>query len=216
VATAHATESGHMKGANLVERGLTAVLSQTLRTIVHSRLEVGMAAYRTRYGRAEVLLLEPERDDYLMFFTNIFGLSDRRAVCEHAYSSTRRYLCAHHAELAPVFARHGVTLRREALLGERNLWQQVDLPRHLYAPPPARRRGRAGWRAGDLAAGQNGRRPLRAEAETSQLASVQDEPAASRKPATAAAAAVVGRLDEALRRLEQLVALAAEEAAPPA
>jgi NTE family protein len=129
VDTVHAVERGYMKGGNLVELGLPAVLSQTLRTIVHSRLEVGMAAYAAKYGKADVVLLEPERDDYLMAFTNIFGFSERRAVCEHAYHSTRRYLLAHYDAISEVFARHGVILRRDVLLEERDLWEQVGLSR---------------------------------------------------------------------------------------
>jgi NTE family protein len=135
VDTAHAVESGLLEGANLSDRGLPSVLSQTLRTIIHSRLEVGMAAYRDKYGSSDVVLLEPERDDYLMFFTNIFSFAERRAVCEHAYRSTRRYLLAHHDDLAPVLARHGVTLRRDVLVEERDLWHQVGLPQGVRTRP---------------------------------------------------------------------------------
>jgi NTE family protein len=171
VDTSQAVASGLMRGGNLVERGLPAVLSQTLRTIVHSRLEIGMAAYGVRYEDAEVLLLEPERTDYLMAFTNIFGFSERRAVCEHAYRSTRRWLLANHGHLSAVLARHGVTLRRDVLEEERDLWQQVGLPRaeRKRAAPPA-----------------------------------PSSPAPS--PPSPSPPAVVHRLDDALARLERLVA----------
>lgn len=142
VDTAHAVEGGLMR-RSLVERGLPSVLSQTLRTIVRSRLEVGMAAYRDKYS-ADVLLLEPAHDDYLMFFTNIFGFSERRAVCEHAYRSTRHHLLTNYDRLAPVFARHGVTLRQDVLAEDRNLWEQVGLE------PVERSRRRRGA-AADLA-----------------------------------------------------------------
>jgi NTE family protein len=136
VDTVHAVESGVMAGGNLVDRGLPTVLSQSLRTIIHSRLEVGMAAYGNRYGDAAVVLLEPAPDDYLMFFTNIFGFSERRAVCEHAYLSTRRHLLARFDELAPVFARHGIVLRRDVLEEERHLWDMVGVPTPLPAARP--------------------------------------------------------------------------------
>jgi NTE family protein len=138
VDTAHAVESGLMKRGNLVDRGLPTVLSQTLRTIIHSRLDVGMASYKTKYEGAEVVLLEPEHDDYLMFFTNIFGFSERRAVCEHAYRSTRRHLLKHYSTLAEAFGRHGVTLRRDVLLEERGLWAQVGLPQYAATPAATR------------------------------------------------------------------------------
>jgi NTE family protein len=129
VDTIHAVDAGVMKKPNLLDRGLPTVLSQTFRTVVHSRLEVGMAAYEIKFKDANVVLIEPQRDDYLMFFTNIFGFAERRAVCEYAYDATRRDLLARFDELAPIFARHGVTLRRDVLEEQRNLWKQVQLDR---------------------------------------------------------------------------------------
>jgi NTE family protein len=129
VDTIRAVEAGMMKKSNLLDWGLPTVLSQTFRTMVHSRLEVGMATYETRFKGANVVLIEPQRDDYLMFFTNIFGFAERRAVCEYAYQATRRDLLARFDELAPIFTRHGVTLRRDVLEEKRNLWEQVQLDR---------------------------------------------------------------------------------------
>ena len=125
---ANAMESGWMSRNKLLSQGLPTVLSQTFRTLVHSRLEVGMAAYERRFADRDVVLIEPRRDDYKMFLTNIFGLAERREVCEHAYQATRRSLLERYDELAPVLARHGVTLRRDVLLETRHLWDQVSLP----------------------------------------------------------------------------------------
>ena len=129
VDTVRAVEAGMMKKPNLVDWGLPTVLSQTFRTLVHSRLEVGMASYERKFKGADVVLVKPRRDDYLMFFTNIFGFSERQAVCEYAYEATRRDLLERYDELAPLFARHGVTLRRDVLEEKRNLWEQVQLDR---------------------------------------------------------------------------------------
>jgi hypothetical protein len=111
----------------LIRRGLPAVLSQALRTLIHSRMEVGFAAYHERYRDADIVLLEPEREDHTMFFTNIFSFSSRRAVCEHAYETTRRLLLARFSELEPVFARHGLTLRRDRLESPRGMWAGLGL-----------------------------------------------------------------------------------------
>jgi predicted acylesterase/phospholipase RssA len=136
VDTVRAVEAGLLRRGKLVDRGLPTVLSQTFRTLIHSRLEAGMAAYRTRYRDADVVLLEPRRDDYAMFFTNIFGFAERRAVAEHAYRATRRDLLARYDELAPVLARHGITLRRDVLEdADLDLWRGVGLSQ----PAPDRR-----------------------------------------------------------------------------
>jgi hypothetical protein len=104
---------------------LPAVLSQTIRTVIHSRLENGLASYQTKFKGADVVLIEPHRDDYMMFFTNIFSFSERRAVCEYSYNSVRRDLLARYDELAPIFARHGLTLRKDVLEEKRSLWLGV-------------------------------------------------------------------------------------------
>ncbi|HMB54425.1 MAG TPA: patatin-like phospholipase family protein, partial [Thermoanaerobaculia bacterium] len=123
VDTARAVEAGVMKRGKLIDRGLPTVLSQTLRTLIRSRLGVGMKAYEKEFPGSDVVLLEPKRDDYRMFFTNVFSFSDRRATCEHAYRETLGELRRRREELEPVLARHGITLRDSVLADEgRDLW----------------------------------------------------------------------------------------------
>ena len=62
-----------------------------------------------------------------MFFTNIFRFSSRKQVVEHAYASTRRQLRERAEEIGPVLARHGLTLRTDVLIEERDLWEGVGL-----------------------------------------------------------------------------------------
>jgi predicted acylesterase/phospholipase RssA len=127
VDTVRAVEEGVMRRGRLVDRGLPSVLAQTFRTLIHSRMRVGMKAYEGRY-KAKVILLEPKRDDYRMFFTNIFGFADRRTVCEHAYQQTRAELRRRYHEFAPIFESHGLELRREVLFDlDRDLWAGVGL-----------------------------------------------------------------------------------------
>ncbi|HKB93188.1 MAG TPA: patatin-like phospholipase family protein, partial [Gaiellaceae bacterium] len=110
-------------------RGLPTVLSQTFRTLIHSRLVVGMKGYGRRYPDAEVLLFEPDRDDYRMFFANVFSFSARRKVAASAYRSMRRDLLERSDDLAPILRRSGLRLRREVLEDEtRDLWEGVGLP----------------------------------------------------------------------------------------
>jgi len=128
VDTADAVEAGVMKRGRLIDRGLPTVLSQTFRTLVHSRLTVGLSSYTPRYPGQQVVLIEPSRADYRMFFTNIFRFSSRKAVCEHAYHNTRLQLLDRREELEPIFARHGIRYRDEVLLNpEREVWDASGL-----------------------------------------------------------------------------------------
>lgn len=119
VDTAPGEVSGALPDGALLRQGLTGVLSQTFRTLVHSRLEVGMASYAERYPGADVVLFEPARDAYDMFFGNLFSLTSRREICELAYEMTRTDLRNRADELGPVLGRHGVRIRNEVLAGGR-------------------------------------------------------------------------------------------------
>lgn len=98
----------------IIEGGLPTVLSQTFRAIIQSRLTVGIEKYRATHPDADVVLFEPDRNDADLFFTNLFSYSGRRRLAEHAYQVTRRQLLDRADELAPLFARHGLTLDRSA------------------------------------------------------------------------------------------------------
>jgi hypothetical protein len=115
------------KGA-LHRRGLPAILSQTFRTMIHSRMVVGMARYHAHYPTADVVLFEPARREYRLFFGSIFSFRARREVCEIAYRATRRDLWRRRATLGPIFRRHGYRLRLDLLRDEeRTVWEGVGL-----------------------------------------------------------------------------------------
>jgi predicted acylesterase/phospholipase RssA len=111
---------------HLVEGGLPVVLAQTFRSIIHSRMQTGIAKYELEYKNADVVLFEPSSDDDDMFFTNLFSYSGRKRLSEHAYRNTRAELLRRYDELLPKFARHGVSIRREVLLDpQRSLKRQL-------------------------------------------------------------------------------------------
>ena len=128
VDTSKAVALGAMKRGNLIDRGMPGVMSQTFRTLIHSRMATGMAAYRERYEGADLVLFEPRPDDYTMFFTNVFSFAARKEVVQHAYRSTLRQLAARVDEVGPVFERHGLRLREDVLARpDYDLWQSVGL-----------------------------------------------------------------------------------------
>jgi predicted acylesterase/phospholipase RssA len=92
----------------LVEGGLPAVLSQTFRTLIHSRLEIGMKSYEHSHPGTDIVLLEPERDDPEFFFTNPFSYSQRRRLAEHAFQRTREVLRHRRVSIGAKLARHGL------------------------------------------------------------------------------------------------------------
>lgn len=106
--------SMHAPG-KLAQGGLLAVLSQTLRAIIHSRVEIGMANYAVTYPHSDIVLIEPSQEDADMFFTNLFSYNNRRRMCESAYQNTRMMLWQRRHELGPVLRRHGLRLKLSVL-----------------------------------------------------------------------------------------------------
>lgn len=133
-ATAAALE-GRLPDDVIVQSGLPAVLSQTFRTLIHSRLRVGFARYSARFPDADVVLLEPDEEEYELFFANVFSFRSRRHICRSGYEATRRTLRQRYDELSPILASHGLTLRRDILDdASRDLWSSAGLEYEVLEP----------------------------------------------------------------------------------
>ncbi len=128
---------------NLADEGLPTVLSQTFRSLIYSRMKVGMASYAARYPAADTLLLEPDRHDEQFFFTNVFGYAGRRRLAEHAYQRTRRDLLAQADALAPLLRRRGLELNMRVLRDRRRKFSTAATERSARARNTTRNLGRA-------------------------------------------------------------------------
>ncbi len=119
----------------LVSGGLPLILSQTFRAMIQSRMEVGFKKYRNSHAFADLVLLEPDRGDKDIFFTNIFSYASRQALCEHAYQATRRDLLQRYDEFNPILEKLGMSLNMSLLMEhERSLQDSIDAGRSSHAP----------------------------------------------------------------------------------
>lgn len=115
----------------IVDGGLPAVLSQTFRSMIHSRMELGMKHYHHGYPNTDIILIEPDHRDPELYLANTFSYAQRRHLAEHAYQQTRQMLRSRKTGLSAKLARHGISLNHDVL---------DDPKRHLSAPakPPTR------------------------------------------------------------------------------
>ncbi len=102
------TQTGDAEQVGLASGGLPAVLSQTLRTLLQSRMQIGMEKYPHRYPDIDQLVFEPNADDSELFFTNLFSFSSRHRVCQLAYRNTLADLRKRAPALKPMLAAHGI------------------------------------------------------------------------------------------------------------
>jgi predicted acylesterase/phospholipase RssA len=99
----------------IVEGGLPAVLSQTFRSMIHSRMELGMKHYERAYPGTDIVLIEPDQRDPELYLANTFSYRQRRQLAEHAYQQTRSLLRSRRNQLASKLGRHGIGLRADVL-----------------------------------------------------------------------------------------------------
>lgn len=112
----------------IVDGGLPAVLSQTFRSMIHSRMALGLKHYERAYPDTDIILIEPDHRDPELYLANTFSYSQRRHLAEHAYQQTRQMLRSRKTGLSAKLHRHGITLNHQAL---------DDPKRHLSAPAKA-------------------------------------------------------------------------------
>ena len=112
----------------IVDGGLPAVLSQTFRSMIHSRMELGMKHYEHAYPNTDIILIEPDHRDPELYLANTFSYAQRRHLAEHAYQQTRQMLRSNKTGITAKLARHGISLDHDAL---------DDPKRHLTKPLPA-------------------------------------------------------------------------------
>lgn len=101
--------------SRMVRGGLPLVLSQTFRSLIQSRMQIGITKYATDFPHVGLMLIEPNRNDERMFFTNLFSYGSRTELVEHAYQTTRQELLARADQLGPFLAQYGLALNLGAL-----------------------------------------------------------------------------------------------------
>ena len=104
----HFTEGRYMS-----DRGLLVVLNQVFRTLLHSRLKLGLQRYLTddRF-QGDIVLLEPREHDLDFFEINPLAFWRRADAIRHGFDSVRTTIEQNFDQLAPLFRRYGIVLDR--------------------------------------------------------------------------------------------------------
>ena len=122
--------TAHKPIPSLVDGGFPAVMNQTFRSMIHSRLELGMKQYEHSYPHTAIILIEPDHRDAELYMANTFSYRQRRELAEHAYQQTRLMLRTRYTTLMNKLRPHGLGLNRAVL---------DDPSRTLLAPTHAER-----------------------------------------------------------------------------
>ena len=103
------------EGRYLSDRGLKVVINQVFRTMLHSRLRLGIQRYLAddRF-QGDIVLLEPRELDANFFGTNPLAFWKRSAAVQHGFESVRMTIEQNYKQLRSVLGRYGLVLDRNA------------------------------------------------------------------------------------------------------
>jgi hypothetical protein len=125
-----------------VDGGLPSVLSQTFRSMIHSRMELGMKHYERAYPDTDIILIEPDHRDPELYLANTFSYGAAPpSLAEHAYQQTRQMLRSRRRACQPSWpARHQPEPRRTGR-PQGATWHRrgahPDWPRHCHGEESA-------------------------------------------------------------------------------
>ncbi len=101
-------------GGYLSDRGMKLVINQVFRTLLHSRLKLGLQRYLTDAGfQGDIVLLEPQEHDADFFSVNPLAFWRRSEAMQHGFESVRSTIEQNFSALSQVFEHHGIEMDRE-------------------------------------------------------------------------------------------------------
>src|SRR3954454_7522696 len=103
------------------DMGLPAIANQTFRLITHARLHQAVEQWQERYPGVDIILIEPEPNDELMFGTPIMDYSRRLRIARHGFESVTATLAQDYDRYKEIADKHGLEIsgRRVSRVVER-------------------------------------------------------------------------------------------------
>jgi predicted acylesterase/phospholipase RssA len=92
------------------DMGLPAIANQTFKLIAHARLHQAVAFWQEKYPGVDILLIEPEPNDELMFGTSVMDYSQRLAIARHGFESVTVALAKDYKRYQEIAERHDIEI----------------------------------------------------------------------------------------------------------
>jgi NTE family protein len=92
------------------DMGLPAIANQTFRLIAHQRLHQAVGMWQEKYPGVDIVLVEPEPTDELMFGTPIMDYSRRLRIARHGFESVTATLANDYERYEEIAKRHGLEI----------------------------------------------------------------------------------------------------------
>jgi predicted acylesterase/phospholipase RssA len=144
---------GGTRTRHVSDMGFPQIGLQAYKMIAYQRLHEMARSWEERYPGVDIVLIEPEPDDELMFQTPIMSYASRVAVARHGFQSVTTQLAFGYPQFLEICKRHGIEISAtrvrkvmehfEAEQGKTRAWRKIleqttgALLRQLGEAPPA-------------------------------------------------------------------------------
>jgi predicted acylesterase/phospholipase RssA len=95
------------------DRGVQAILNQTVRTFLHAGVRYHIKNLRAKYPDVDIILIEPHWDDFQMFSYSPMYYGSRLTVAEHGFESVTVGMLTHYDYFYNVLMRHNIRLTKD-------------------------------------------------------------------------------------------------------
>ena len=94
----------------VADMGFPQVGYQAFKLLAHQRLHEAVAHWQEKYPGVDIVLIEPDPNDELMFDTNIMNFNRRVDIARHGFESVTLQLAQDYEHLRSVCAKHGIEI----------------------------------------------------------------------------------------------------------
>jgi NTE family protein len=92
------------------DMGFTQIGYQVFKLVAHQRLHELAKGWEQRYPGVDIVLIEPESNDELMFETSMMSFTSRVEIARHGFESVTKQLVDDYERYAVVAERHGLEI----------------------------------------------------------------------------------------------------------
>ena len=97
--------------------GFPQIGYQAFKLLAHQRLHELARQWEDRYPGVDIVLIEPEPSDELMFTTNVMNFTSRVEIARHGFESVTLQLAHDYHHFKEVCARHGIEISATRVQG---------------------------------------------------------------------------------------------------
>ncbi len=99
-----------MRARRISDMGFPQIGYQAFKLLAHQRLHEMAGRWEQRYPGVDIVLIEPEPTDELMFQTSMMSFTSRVEIARHGFESVTRQLAGEYDRYQAVAERHGLDI----------------------------------------------------------------------------------------------------------